>query len=335
MIATSRSTQRPLRPHPIDAPLATSRDFLIVALVTVLALFTTASSARADVLLGTTEGFAILAGQTITNTGETTIYGDIGIHPGAAVPPNVTGFETVTQTGDLYDSEGVAETAKADLVIAYDDAAGRDVTATISRELADAELGPGVYVSDPGGDFLLSSGQTLTLTGDADDVWIFKSASTLIFESGSSVVLDGADPCNVFWQVTSSATLETGASVSGTIMALSDISLQGGATLDGRALARNGSVTMINNTITMEACTDDAEEEVVPEVEAPTPAPAPAPAPEPAPVPVETPERVETGAGGATPRSGNPLLAVVLAILAVSAVVGLRRRTSGRARTHP
>jgi hypothetical protein len=295
-----------------------------VLVVALLALLTTVTAARADVLLGTTEGFAILAGQSVTNTGATTIYGDIGIHPGAAVPPNVTGFGTVSQTGTIYDSEGVAETAKADLVIAYDDAAGRGVTETISRELADAVLGPGVYASDPGGDFILSSGETLTLTGDADDVWIFKSASTLVFESGSTVILDGADPCNVYWQVTSSATLGTGSVVVGTIMALTSIELLGGATLEGRALARNGSVTMINNTITIEPCEDvPVTPQATPEVE---------PEPE-APVQVPVPDRVDTGVGGNAirgPLTQQSGLVGLLAVAAVSTTLALRRRARAR-----
>jgi len=299
-----------------------------VLVVALLALLTTATTARADVLLGTTEGFAILAGQSITNTGETTIYGDIGIHPGAAVPPNVTGFGTVDQTGTIYDSDGVALTAKADLVIAYDDAAGRAVTATISRELADAVLGPGVYASDPGGDFLLSSGETLTLTGDADDVWIFKSASTLVFESGSTVILDGADPCNVYWQVASSATLGTGSVVFGTIMALTSIELLGGATLEGRALARNGSVTMINNTITIEPCEDVPDEVPV------TPQATPEAEPE-APVQVPVPDRVDTGAGGAAVRGSLTQPSGLVGLLAVavgamSTTLALRRRARAR-----
>ena len=297
-----------------------------------LALFSTTSAARADVGLGTADGFAILAGQIITNTGSTTVHGDIGIHPGASeTEPNITGYEpgadSISHTGTLYDrdAEGVALKAKEDLVVAYDDAAGRTDPILISRELAAADLTPGVYASNDGGDFLLSYGGTLKLTGGADDVWIFQSASALTFESDTTVELVGADPCNVFWQVGSSATIGTDAVVVGTIMALTSISLATGATLDGRALARNGSVTLQSNTITMEACVEVVEE-VVPQAETPEP--------EPEVVPVETPERVDTGAGGTSQRVGDVLLPVVLAaaaVVAVSAAVRFRRRGLSRA----
>jgi hypothetical protein len=294
-----------------------------------LVVLGTSSPARADVLLGTTEGFAILAGQTVTNTGATTIYGDVGIHPGAAADPapNVTGFDTVVQTGTLYDRGDVAEQAKIDLVAAYDDAAGRVVPVPVSRsrELAGADLGPGVYVSSDGGDFIVSSNGTLTLRGDADDVWIFKSESTLIFESGAEVVLVGADPCNVFWQVTSSATLGTDSVVVGTIMAMADISLLDRASLEGRALARTGSVTMISNTITIEPCGEVAgptEPDIGPTAED-TPAPT-------APAQVETPRRVDTGAGGTSGAADGRAVLAGLAAAGVIAVTLLRRRERSR-----
>jgi hypothetical protein len=140
-------------------------------------------------------------------------------------------------------------------------------------------------------------------------------------------VLAGADPCNVFWQVTSSATLGTNAEVVGTIMALTDISLANGATLEGRALARNGSVTLDSNTITMEACNDVADT-ADPETEEATPEATPEAAAEPGTSAVETPERVDTGAGGTAQRIGDPLLPIALAAIAVAAAFRFRRRAS-------
>lgn len=232
-------------------PAISLRHLTIITLTVLLAMHVSTTSARADVGLGTADDFAVLAGTTITNTGATTITGDVGLHPGSAV----TGFGSVTLTGDLHVANGVAQQAKADLVTAYNDADGRAVTNTIAPQLAGENLGPGVYESTGGGAFELSSSRTLTLTGDADDVWIFQSGSSLIFNSGSKVVVaGGADPCNVFWQVTSDATLDTNSTVVGTIMALTSIWLRTGATLQGRALARNGEVTMDSNTITNADC---------------------------------------------------------------------------------
>ncbi|MEX2485993.1 MAG: ice-binding family protein [Nitriliruptoraceae bacterium] len=242
---------------------------LIALLSSGLLLPLGAAQAATTVPLGTADSFAVLAGQSVTNTGATTITGNIGIHPGATDPPsNVTGSGSITLTGTLHDGDAEAQQAQDDLTTAYLDAAARSVDSTISPELAGANLGPGVYESTAAGAFQLGGGGILTLTGGANDVWIFKSSSTLLFTSGSRVELDGADPCNVFWQVGSSATLEPTSQVVGTIMALTSISLQTGATIDGRVLARNGSVTMDSNTITNEACTtstDDATTVIEPD----------------------------------------------------------------------
>lgn len=238
-------------------PAISLRHLTIITLTVVLAMHVSTTSARADVGLGTADDFAILAGQSVTNTGPTTITGDIGIHPGAAGAglSNVTGAGSITHNGTTHDGDGVAQDAKADLVTAYDDAAGRAVTNTIAPQLDGADLGPGVYESTASGAFELSVGGTLTLTGDANDVWIFQSSSTLVFNSNSEVVLSGgANACNVFWQVGSSATLDSGTDIVGTIMALQDISLVSNAELEGRALARNGSVTMDSNVISNAAC---------------------------------------------------------------------------------
>jgi hypothetical protein len=225
-----------------------------------LAMFASSTASLAEehpVGLGTADGFAVLAGSEITNTGPTTITGDVGLHPGTAV----TGDDEWTLDGSLHETDAVAEQAKVDLVTAYDDAAGRAVTETIVAPALDGQdLGPGVYESTGAGAFLLGVDGTLTLTGGPDDVWIFQSGSTLDFQSGSQVVLDGADPCNVFWQVTSSATLGTNSSVVGTIMALEAITLETGATIEGRVLARNAAVTLDTNTITNEACTTPTDD---------------------------------------------------------------------------
>ncbi len=238
-------------------PAASLRPLTVIVPLVLLAMLASSTASLADehpVNLGDAESFAVLAGQEVTNTGLTTIAGDIGIHPGDGTLPNLTDNGTITQTsGTVHDANQVALDAQADLVIAYDDAASRAQTAMVGPQLDGGDLGPGVY---DGGALNLASGGQLILRGGADDVWIFRASSSLIFESGSQVVMaDDADPCNVFWRVESSATLGTTSSVVGTIMALTSISLQTGATLEGRALARNDSVTMDSNTITNAACT--------------------------------------------------------------------------------
>jgi len=138
------------------------------------------------------------------------------------------------------------------LVTAYDALAsqGCDITYPGVHDLVGETLVPGVYCADA---FELSG--ILTLNGADTDVWVFKSAATLITSGTANVILtSGEEPCYVWWQVTSSATLGTNTSLAGNILALTSISLATGANLDGRALARNAAVTMDQNTITIPIC---------------------------------------------------------------------------------
>jgi hypothetical protein len=296
----------------------TVRDVLSVSLVVLLALFSTATSARADVPLLTAEPFAVLAGETVTNTGLTTITGDIGISPGSALAD--TG--TISLDGTVHAADGVALQAQTDLTAAYLDAAGR-TPSIILPELDGQDLGPGVYASTGGGAFLLSTDGILTLTGDADDVWIFQSGSTLTFMSDSSVVFEGdADPCNVFWQVTSSATLGTDAMVIGTIMALASITLETGAELQGRALARTGSVTMDANTITASICAQPVDDETPPPADETPPPAEEAPAEE-APAQVQQVPSGAVAAGGQPVSTTGPLFLPVVAVIALLILAGV------------
>ncbi|MCW3064351.1 MAG: hypothetical protein JWN32_1523 [Solirubrobacterales bacterium] len=222
---------------------------LLFAGLLVAAVF--ASSAQAaSVPLGTADSFAVLAGSTVTNTGPSVISGDLGVSPGSAV----TGFPPgIVTEGTLHAADGVALQAKADLAIAYTDAAGRSSTATVSSDLAGRTLTPGVYTS--ASSLGLSGDLTLDAHGDSNAVFVFKAGSTLIAGAGSRVrLIGGAQACNVFWQVGSSATIGSHSAFAGNILALTSISLTTGATLHGRALARNGAVTLDTNTITKARC---------------------------------------------------------------------------------
>jgi hypothetical protein len=206
----------------------------------------------APVGLGTAEPFAVLAGTPgVTNTGATTITGNVGIDPAASV----TGFPPGIVNGTIHAADAVALQAKSDLVIAYDDAAGRTPATTVAGgTLGGKTLVGGVYSA---GGVTLDLTGTLTLDGqdDPNSVWVFQATSDLITASSSSVrFINGGLPCNVFWQVTSSATLGSGSSFAGTILALTSITMDSGVTVNGRALARNGKVTLINDKITRSTC---------------------------------------------------------------------------------
>ena len=207
-----------------------------------------AIAAEPTVNLGTAEGFAILAGTTITNTGPTTITGDVGLHPGTSFVD--TG---VTLIGTRYIADAVANQAKIDLVTAYNDAAGRPVSGAVPVDLGGLTLTPGVYSS--GGVLGITGTLTLDAQGDPDAVFIFQSTATLITASDSRVeLINGARFCRVFWVVPSSATLGTNSEFVGHIFALTDIDAQTGATVEGQLLARNGQVTLDTNVITNEIC---------------------------------------------------------------------------------
>ncbi|MFJ6003748.1 ice-binding family protein [Arthrobacter sp. NPDC092385] len=250
-----------------------------------------AYAAEAPVGLGTAGSYSVLGGETVTNTGPTRLNANLGVSPGSAV----TGFPPGITTGAINAANAEALQAKSDLTIAYNDAAGRALTESVADDLVGRTLPAGVYKST--GPLALSGTLTLDAAGDPNAVFIFQVAETLITASASNVVLiGGAQACNVYWQVGSSATLGTNSTFKGTILALTSISVTTEAAVEGRALARNGAVTLDNNSFVTSSCTQTP----VPTVTA-TPAPttsAPAPVPTvttPAPVPtVTTPAPVPT-----------------------------------------
>ena len=286
-----------------------------ISVTLALAMLAAGQTARAagpaPVGLGTAEPFAVLAGTpAVTNTGPTTITGDLGISPAAAV----TGFPPGIVNGTIHAADAVALQAQSDLTIAYNDAAGRTPATTVAGgTLGGLTLVGGVY--NAGGTTLgLTGTLTLDAQNDPSSVWIFQATSDLVTASSSSVTfINGGQPCNVFWQVTSSATLGSGSTFAGTILALTSITMNDGVTLNGRALARNGQVTLINDTITRSTCA--------------TPSPTPGPTAIPTTPPTDTLTTTDV------PSSGPTWLVVVgIVLLALSVVAGRRSPYKIRAR---
>jgi uncharacterized repeat protein (TIGR01451 family) len=209
-----------------------------------------AASAASAPIMGTEERFAVLGGTTVTNTGSSVVTGNLGLSPGTAV----TGFPPGILTGTIHVADAQALQAQDDTTSNYLDLASQSCNSDLTgQDLGGKILVPGVYCFSSSAQ--LTGALTLDAGGDPNAVWVFKTGSTLTTASNSSVLLiNGAQPCNIFWQVGSSATLGTSTSFIGNILALTSITLTTGANITGRALARNGAVTMDTNTITLPVC---------------------------------------------------------------------------------
>ncbi|MEX2485224.1 MAG: ice-binding family protein [Brumimicrobium sp.] len=199
---------------------------------------------------GDASNFAILSGSAITNTGETNIKGDIGLSPGSAID----GFPPGEIDGTLRINDPISTQAKLDLTKAYNDAAGRTSKdmISLSGNIGGLTLTPGLYKSTSS--LEISSGDvTFDAKGDENAVFIIQIASSLTTTSGRQVILSGgAQAGNIFWQVSSSASFGTTTVFKGVVMALESITFDTGASLEGKALARNGAVTLDANTIVKE-----------------------------------------------------------------------------------
>jgi len=207
-----------------------------------------AFAASASVGLGSAASFSVLAGSTVTNTGPTSMFGDLGLSPGSSV----TGAPHVLGTTHVDDA--IAIGAKNALTTAYNDAASRPSSGSAGTDLAGQTFTPGVRTASSS--LLLSSGSvTLDAQGDPNAVFVFQIGTTLITGSNTSVSLvNGAQACNVFWQVGSSATLGTGTRFVGTVMANATITAGTAATIHGRLLASTAAVNLDTNTITTANC---------------------------------------------------------------------------------
>ncbi|MDB4952568.1 MAG: hypothetical protein JWO36_137 [Myxococcales bacterium] len=210
------------------------------------------TSALDQTVLGDAQSFAVLGGSTVTNTGSTTVSGNLGVDPGLAV----TGFPPgLVSNGTIEAGTAVTLQAQNDTTIAYNALAAQTPTLDLTgQDLGGQTLTPGVYHFSSSAQ--LTGALTLDALGDPSAVFVFQIGSTLTTASNALVlVVNGAQDCNIFWQVGSSATLGTTTVFKGNILALTSITLNTGALISGRALARHGAVTMDTNSISTLACT--------------------------------------------------------------------------------
>lgn len=244
----ARTSTTGVRPRVIRALVALVTTALIAA---PLIGASPALAATSSVALGAATSYSVLGHETVTNTGNTVVGGDLGVSPGTSV----TGFgpgRILANGGNFHSADSSSAAAQAALTTAYNDAASRPLTSSIvtgDYQLGGRTFGPGVYGAASSAQ--ITGTVTLDGGGDPNAVFIFQMGSTLTTAAGSpsipaSIVklINGAKPANVFWQVGSSATLGTYSYFSGTIMALASVTVTTGAHVRGRALASTGAVTL-------------------------------------------------------------------------------------------
>lgn len=288
--------------------------------------------------LDTAASFSVIGGSTVTNTGPSVLDGSLAVSPGSALP----GFPPGLVGGSTHSNDAVAIQAQIDLVTA-----ANALMAVPSFDVGTADLDgltflAGAYSSASS---LLNNG-TITLQGDADDVFIFTAVSTLTTGAGSTIAFIGdVQECNVFWRIGSSATLGAGSHLAGTVIAQASVSAITGATIAGRVFAQTAAVTLQSNVFTAPSCDTAGGDgtgivpEVVPPVETPGGPTGPV---------LEVPDEVtpgdEDGDGGTTTPAGTPetlaatgaegtsgivVLGALLVALGMGSLAWTRRRRRG------
>lgn len=230
---------------------------VLAVVIVVAALIPTLTTAGGPtVRQGTTSTYGVLAATTITNTGATTMSGTAGADVGLSPGTSYTGNTTVTRSGVDHIADGAALIAQNDLVTAYNDLLAPAPTTLTNGDLGGQTIKQGVYAT-AAGTFSNSGNLIFDAEGDASAVFIFQAASTVITSdvvTSTMTLANGAQACNVFWQVGSSATIGANSTFVGHVYALTSITANTGATIYGQLLARNGAVTLDNNTIVNNSC---------------------------------------------------------------------------------
>lgn len=249
---------------------AKSKALAVIAVTTGLLAaavsFGSGAHAATAIPLGTSAQFAVLAGAGVTNTGSTTIQtadasvrGDVGTSPTNTITGDAGISWISPATGGFHKADEVALQAQADNLIGYNAAAGAPSSSAIGGQLDTLTLLAGVHTASSALNLAENGTVTLDAENDPAAVFVLQVGSSLTMEVGSTVALiNGANPCNIFWQVSQDATIKSNAVFQGTLLAENAIVAQSGADFVGRLLAQNASVTLNNNTFVLPACGDAA-----------------------------------------------------------------------------
>jgi hypothetical protein len=199
-----------------------------------------------NVILQSAGSFGVLGGSTVTSDGLSVVEGNLGVSPGTAI----TGFPPGIVSGTMYAGGPVAAQAQADLATAYNKVVALKNPTALPADIGGMTITPGLYAAPVS--LGITGNVTLDAQGHPSSTFIFQIPSTLTTAVDSTVTLvNGASPCNIAWQVGSSATLNTASTFYGTIMAAASISLGTGSSVTGRVLAESGAVTLLDNAITV------------------------------------------------------------------------------------
>lgn len=283
-------------------PLAALSTTMIGAIALAAVSFAQPAEAAAPaVLLGTSAQYAVLAGAGVTNTGSTTITtadasvrGDVGTSPNGTIDGGSGISWVLPAVGSFHVNDTNAALAQADSLTAYGVAANAPSEFSLGGQLDGATLKPGVHTASSALDLAVDGTVTLDADGDGDAIFVIQVGSSLTLNSNSTVSLvDGANACRVFWQVSEDATIGTDVEFVGTLLAENAIVAQTDATIEGRLLAQNAAVTLDSNTFTLPSCATV----VTPTPSASTPAPTVS-----TPAPTVTPTR----ATPTRPRASTP-----------------------------
>ncbi|GAA3201972.1 hypothetical protein GCM10010486_85010 [Nonomuraea roseoviolacea subsp. carminata] len=243
-LARPRSRRAPSARRPGTRRTALAAILSTILATGLLAVMPDRAVAAPLIPLGSSAGFAVLAGGAVANTDNTTVTGDLGTSPGTVV----SGFPPGQVIGTIHAGDATAASAKTDAVAAYNNAAGRGVTDNVPAQLGGTTKGPGVFVPQSGTTFQINGTLTLDAQTDPNAIFIFRAATLTTATVSNINLVNGARTDNVFFQITGTATLGMNSTFRGNVLANNAATVSSGAAVTGRVFALTNNVTLQGTT---------------------------------------------------------------------------------------